>query len=278
MTFDSQVQATHVTALEDLRDKVGGMTDWGVVDDSTAPSDGGFVVFSTPSPIGEQVAVDSGYVANGPFTGGNYNAKVISIQTGLNWDQNNENWGTSGGSSTNRPVDEFNYGQPDKQVEYWLSYTNDKGFCWYVRQTEGDGTDEAHAFGYQLIETDFWDYHSANTSSGYAGDGLVSCQSHGGQLRKGVGQEIKPAYGGDGILNPDDNFANYVWNAPVVYHTPTANADTGFNPRCARVYPVWVRERSGSSINSGDVVQNSQGEDEYMVLSYHDTKAALSME
>lgn len=288
MTFENQISTDAETALTDLRDKVSGMSNWGIVDDSALAADGGYVVFNTPSSIDEQVMVDAAHVQTGPESNTDtYRDHLLVIQTGRNWD--GANWGTQGGTARavydHDKYDEYPHSNsPGDAVEYWLGYVAGKGFYWYVRRVVGDGDDIAYGGGYALVETDFWNYHGAETSSGYAGDGIISsvCSDQDTSTQKytqeGNGQEIGTVYGGTGLLNPDANFTNYMWDAQVLQHSPTQNSETSFNARCARAYPVWLNDRSGSDINSGDVVQDADANDEYMILNYHGARATISME
>jgi len=290
MTFDSQIASTAESALGDLATKVSGMTGWSIVDDSHTAADGGYVVFGTPSGIGEQVLVDAAQVSVGPVSSTDRRGDdILAVQTGLNWDSGSQSWGTQGAiqygnynhsSHDNWPANN----SPTDSVEYWLGYVAGKGFYYYVRRDVGDGEDRAYGCGYSLVETEFWDYHSAATSSGYAGGGIVSAVASDQKTSSvnytpaGQGQELDVSYGGKGLLNPDTNFTNYMWDAQVLRHNPTTNGDTGFTARCARAYPVWLTDLSGSSINSGDVVQDAGGTDEYMILNYHGARATISME
>jgi len=275
MTYDRQIATDAATALADLRDKVSSMTGWGVVDDGVA---NGYVVFSTPN--NEEVGLSESMASGGgggQFHGRDDPSHSIGIRVGQNWDAANTVFGTRGpverGRINDDPGEHSSWSETDS-VEYWLHYSSD-GFYYYVRRTQGDGDDLASGAGYQVHDTEYWDFHTANTSSGYAGYGSIGVTSlHTSQSFNG--QEIRRRYGGYGLLNPDGNYSNYLHDDTLLEYGPASNGDTNENPVCARAPDVWLRDRSGTSISAGDVVQTSGGANEYEILDYHDARVAIS--
>jgi len=284
MAFDNQISTTIEGAFQDLRDKVSGMTGWGLIEDNIGS---GYVVFSTPHT--EEVFVGcsalNGWVNLSKSTDDYNSSDYLKIETGQNWDESNQSFGSSGVSDAGQADDENNYGtynaanNPTADAEYWLGYTADRGFCFYLRRNQGDGQDLSGAVGYGLWETEFWDFDSADTKQGgYNGEGMIGAVGMRSSSMGYVSQNLTRRYGGDGVLNPDSAFNNYLWDRCVFYYSPASNSDTGRSPNAARAYPVWIRDQSGTSVNSGDVVQSSSGGDEYMILNYNGARCAISME
>jgi hypothetical protein len=276
MTYDRQIATDAATALSDLATKVSGMTGWSIVDDS---SGSGYVVLGTPN--NEEVGISESMASGGD--GGQFHdsddpSDAIGIQTGQNWDAANTVWGTSGPNLHGRinsddPGVHRQWDATDS-VEYWLHYSAD-GFFWYVRRVQGDGYDLAHGGGYQVHSTEYWDFHTANTTSGYAGYGSIGVVSQRTATRWDS-QELNLRYGGEGLLNPDGNYSNYIHDDTLLTFTPAQNNDTNEKPIAAKEPDVWLRDRSGSSVGSGDVVQTSGGANEYEILHYHGTDVAIS--
>jgi hypothetical protein len=82
-----------------------------------------------------------------------------------------------------------------------------------------------------------------------------------------------------GILNPDSAFNNYVWWSNLAFlQQEVTDTDTGQNPVWAAIDdPLWIQDRSGSDVNTGDVIQDSGGADEWEVVDYHGLRVGLRM-
>jgi hypothetical protein len=80
-------------------------------------------------------------------------------------------------------------------------------------------------------------------------------------------------------LNPDSAFDNYVWWSNLAFlQREVTDTDTDQNPVWAAIDdPLWMQDRSGSDVNTGDVIQNSEGADEWEIVDYHDVRVGLRM-
>ena len=274
MTFDNQVATTVSGALADLRDKVGGMTGWSIAEDTLGSGDDVRIVWDTPW---NSEALKFRF----QYDDGEGNVEM-NITYGRNYDTGDQSWGTTFATSDSFYMATSNPWDPADDGEYWLQYTADYGFVWYFRRTMGDGSDKSGWFGHAswMNEAVFWDYYTAGAATPPVPRGYFG---YGGRYSNGEEQywetaDLSHIYGGEGLLNPDNNFSNYVWDKPVWQYNEVQNNDTGENPRAVRGHEVWLQDRSGTAINSGDVIQDDGGTDRFMLVDYHDRPLLMSME
>ena len=288
MTYDRQIATDFEGFVTDLYTKIAGMPSYGILNDASAS---GHVAISTPNPA--VIVIESQQLGSGADA--NRDLKVTSVAeytnatTYTSWadeDRSRLEFDGIGVSSTD-------------SVEYWLQHTDSYGFVWYLRRDVGDGNDFSAWHG--LMDygngagTQFWDPRTADSvpytidyyaaSGQTSGTGSVSSTEtpatstparasiNGGSLDgDSVGQFR-------GILNPDSAFNNYVWWANLAFkERDITDTDTGQNPVWAAIDdPLWIQDRSGSDVNTGDVIQDSGGADEWEVVDHYGIRVALRM-
>lgn len=274
MSFDTQIITTLDQVLPDFRDKVDGVTGFSVSYDD---AENGTVIFDTPRD--DQILVS---LHNGSQSGvgiSNDDSTVLAYcRQGWGNDGTDSSFTTNGSDREGRAPDDDSHGEayePTDSCEYWAHYSTE-GFGIYVRRTQGDQWDTAWGCMAAMVETEYWDYHSANVLGGdQAGAtvvGAVGSNSYHGHS----GRHLQGHYGGRGGLNPDPNFNDYVWEKPVKKLNP-AETETNWSPPCAKFYATWLEDESGSALQSGDVIQTGGGTDRFMLLAYHGARIALSM-
>lgn len=290
MTYDSQLTADWQTALAEIRDKVGGQASWTILDDALAED--GYFVLGMPNPFDKpsanEVYIGSGAIASGPQHASD---DTLTLMNGSGWDSAMEDY--TGMSASKSPAMESIPAASDS-CQYWVSYRDDRGFVAYLRRNLGDGSDGSVWFGSQLFDDFYWNPWSPGVASedidsvGYfqAGYGGSDSSGDNGYYEAGgnstSGSAVFQSTGTDqqsvyGILNPDANYNNYVWGKGFIGSNYTS-ADTGESPLLAEISdPMWLEDRSGSAVQSGDVVQDSGGVDQWEIVDYHDNRVALRM-
>lgn len=275
MTFDQQIATTLDSYLPAFRDKVAGVTGFSVSYDDAA---NGTVIFNTPRD--DQILV-AGH--NGTQSGVNISnddwTVLGFIRQGWGNGGTDTSFTTNGSSREARAPDDDSHGEAyagSDPCEYWAHYSTE-GFGLYVRRTMGDGWDSSWGMFCAMVETEYWDYHTANViGGGQAAATLVAATGEHNKFQGWAGRYMEGHYGGQGALNPDDNFGDYVWEKPVKKFSP-ADTETGWSPPCAKFYGVAIDDESGTALQSGDVIQTSGGVDRFMLLAYDNARAALSM-
>ena len=285
MTYDRQIATDFEVFVTDLYTKIADMPSYGILNDD---SGSGHVAISTPNPA--VIVIESNQLGSGADA--NRGLKVTSVAEYTNattftswWDKDYSRIEFDGISSTD-------------SVEYWLQYTDSYGFVWYLRRDVGDGNDFSAWYG--LMDygnspgTQFWDPRSADSVSYtidyYAVAGDTSQENDYPTKRPPATTPDRASINGGshdgdcvgqfrGILNPDSAFDNYVWWSTLAFlQREVTDTDTGQNPVWAAIDdPLWMQDRSGSDVNTGDVIQNSEGADEWEIVDYHDVRVGLRM-
>lgn len=293
MTLDSNVQATYGDAIAQLRDNIGGMTNWTVVDTSTdggatpMPTNEWFVV---EAPNGEafKVVIGAGedddlQLEHGPDydTGGSWNTRYSNdIRTRSRTDENGDEMGFQ--PASNNQTDMGSTGN------FWMCYADGVGWMWYFERSEGDGNDEAVMLGVSQINK-LWDYTTAaNVESEYttaAAGAMYEREYNGDTVNEAYLNVMSESDAfpqdsntrtGFGQVNPDGNFGNYpVVEETIVSSSQYRNADN--NDAVIGTHTLWIRDESGGDAAHQDTVQDSGGNDLYEVLKAHDSVPPIGM-
>jgi hypothetical protein len=284
MTYDRQIATDFTTAVNDLHSKLAGMTGWGYVNDQSAT---GHVALSHPGTHGTFV-IESNAMGDGTNASNVFKLHYVENYTD---------------ASTYSPGFDFGY-DPLKfggvsggdSVQYWLQYTSSYGFVWYLRRDVGDGNDGSAWVGSMEYAngpgTEYWNPRNADSVDVGVGDFVMSgnvSQFRNNNAPRGNASSGEIAgmntdtdnYGRlEGILNPDSAFNNYVWFSDLVYHTDRHlnDPDTGQQPVFASIDdPLFIDDVSGSDVNTGDVVQDSGGNDEWEIVDYNNNRVGIRM-
>jgi len=279
MTYDRQIDTDFTTAHADLRDKVGGMANWAVANDSVAT---GHLALSTDV-AGWWIVIEANSMGDGSDSSSAYEIHVCDSYTD---------------PSTYNSVEKYNVGgtyngmSSTDSVQYWLQYTDSYGFMMYIRRNVGDSNDGSLYFGAMRYDggagTEYWDPRSSSSISGpmpyhslvyrvddssWYFDSSQTTANHVNPKRASQEGDVR------GLLNPDANFNNYVWwSNAVLYASDISDSDTNDSPIFARITdPIWMEDRSGTDVNTGDVAQDSGGSDEWEVVDYHGMRIAIRM-
>lgn len=298
MTFDTQIQTDFQTALAEIRDKIGGMASWSIELDNWQ-SNGYFVLLN---PRNERIVIGSNQVEGGSDITGS-NVRVMQGHPGQQWDENNHRFASIEGAQAGDDAENVegdlgigygNYSNANDPVEYWLQYTDGKGFVGAIRRTAGDGENGFCWFGHAAISK-YWDAHTMATLTRPLPESML-----GGSFSRGTeSQTLAGAWGinsgnhntqswggsnpgtntllGHGVLNPDDNRSNYIWQEHVAIVDRRKNTQTGLNPVYGE-FDLWIDDGSGDDLSTGDVIQDTNGNDVFMLLNYHGERIAVSME
>jgi len=285
MTFDSAISTDFGTFLADLRDKVGGMTNWNIKDDSTGGAAsiaaGGWYVLTTPT--GEDIRI---YHNTNGYQG-------MQVEYGPDWDATNDGWNDKypqspenhiSGNSPNKYIPNSNDHMAETDaVTYWMEYVDGNGFAWYVQREEADGNDADVAGGFSQI-TELWDYDAAaKRESDYVWFGSGQFV-HGGNTffsrdyyhagGEGLGSVRSPY----GLVNPDANFSNFPWTDGIYNSNQYQNA-SGTAVIIGSTDPtVLVRDHSGGDSAHRDTVQDANGNNVYTVLKRNKAKVLMRMD
>jgi len=286
MTYDRQIATDFEGFVTDLYTKIAGMPSYGILNDASAS---GHVAISTPTPA--VIVIKSNQLGSGEDASNDLYITSVAEYTNAN---SSTSWADRGRSRL-----KFNGISSSDSVEYWLQYTDSYGFVWYLRRDVGDGNDFSVWHGMMDYGnspgTQFWDPRNADSvpytidyyaaSGQTSGTGSVSSTEtpatstparasiNGGSLDgDSVGQFR-------GILNPDSAFNNYVWWSNIAFLAQDViDTDTDQNPVWAAIDdPLWIQDRSGTDVNTGDVIQNSDGADEWEIVDHHDLRVGLRM-
>ena len=184
-------------------------------------------------------------------------------------------------------------------VEYWLQYSDGWGWAWYVRREMGDGNNWSFFFGaYEWEDNGGTVYYDPTTQDEWKVDDwyilslMVGEANGGGSLTRHetwCSNPPEPDFNhrwgnttdmeARGMLHPDQNFTDYIWWVRGFVADETAqNSDTGESPENTRITDsLWLADYSGTSVNTGDVVQDAGGADEWEIVDYHGNRVALRM-
>lgn len=296
MTFDANVSTTWGSAIADIRDKVGGMTNWSIKDDSsggaTSLAQGDYFVLTNAE--GEDIRIE---VSNGNNRGNG----GIGAEYGPSWDASGGSWssrysndphnkyyngnGRYSTQDTVAPVDpsaNTNDVSMSSAGTYWLSYADSLGFCFYFQREEGDGQDGDVACGWAEVNQT-WDYSTAaSTEAEYAihwagcrhervdyNDRFQSSFNAWNLMAEG-GTENDEGYGN---RNPDANFDNYPFKDPWMKSSQYQNGNN--NRPVIGTHDLWLHDRSGSDLNHKDTVTDGGGTTTHTVLKYMSCKVGI---
>lgn len=292
MTTDTEISTTLGTAYADLRDKVGGMTNWSIKDDSSGGasslSEGEWFVWTTPT--GEDIRF---YVEED----NNHGNAGFWIQYGPDWDATNDTWndrysndphnsyhseGTYSTQATLGPMAGGNNLTLSDNVLYWLAYADAEGFTFYMQREEGDGNDGDCAFGFGEV-TKTWNYDTASSREadyallyegdrhqrdGGSGDFSQNIEIYNRMCASGTNSN-----NGYGLVNPDSNFSNYPIKSAVC-ESSNYTASGGGNTVIG-THDIFLDERSGADTAHRDTVEDGSNNTTHTILKYHEVSMAM---
>lgn len=258
MSFDGPFNTTYGEALAQIRDKISGLSNWSIKDESysnddTAFTTGDYVVFTTPE--GSDVKLETTSESH------------VSLEHGPNWDTANTKWGDQYSNSWEAmPQDGDNYSNGDlaDQVRWWVEYVDSKGFAFYMSREEGDGKDKGMAMGFSEL-TRLWDYTTAQVrESKYTALVLGYRESDYGDTTNVIngtfeGGESSGTYHGKGEVNADGNNDNY----PMV--ETTLQAGSKYEDALIGEHDLWIRDHSGDRSAHLDTVTDG-GADKFTIF------------
>lgn len=292
MAFDSQVSAQFGAALATLRDQASSQTGWSIVDDAAGGgnlSAGDYFVLETAAP-NEQIRIEyeSSY-------GG------IAIEHGLDWDAANTTWndrwtydpmkaemGAAGGNGYNiipRTPNNSTPTQPTDNGAYWFLRL-ERGFGFYWQREEGDGDDEDIFIGMAQVEK-AWDYSTATTpesewvlafADSARGIQELTYMSNSGTGAETNDESYRPGnntYEARGTVNPDNNYDNFPLTNSILSSSRYRNVEG--EDAVIGTNDLWVADRSGGDTGHRDLVQDSQGNNIYTILTRQTPKPAVAL-
>jgi len=298
MTFDNAVASTWGEALADLRDKVAGMNNWSIEDDSSGGANslsrGDWFVLSTPT--GEDIRVQ---VTNDQTFG--YSG--IRVSYGPAWDKTNDNWSDQYGNDPRSkylngtgqysvqdsiapldPADDRNALGMGDNVTYWMAYSDAVGFCFYVERTQGDGNDGDLALGFAEVNQT-WDYSTASSRESDYAILYAGARHERRDYNERFGRSIDVyglvASGGDqnntgfGLVNPDSNYANYPLTDSLVRSSKYRNSNS--QNAIIGTHDLYLDDRSGNDSAHRDTVQDDSGANLYTILKATGRSVAIKM-
>ncbi|WBE14023.1 structural protein PB1 [Saline Natrinema sp. J7-1 virus 1] len=283
MTYEHGIDSTYGEALADLRDKVGGMTNWSIVDD---PGGGGTSLgdqgggqsefFVLQAPNGEQVRIGYAGMTPGDQTTGDYdNNWGIVVEHGLDWDptggdtSDTDNWndgqwidryGSDPAQNLTDGTD--NYGDTGKteaiaphvdprdinttdSVTYSLHYGDSTGFAIFLSRNVGDGNDASMALGMAQLNT-FFNY---NATSSRESEHALLLHGNSRSDDKGTDHVCEWNWMSAGGGTCDGRSENVdAHGTTTAYGMPNGHPDYGDYPSVDEnvvATPKWTRNRSG---------------------------------
>ncbi|MDX1746529.1 MAG: hypothetical protein R3324_11380, partial [Halobacteriales archaeon] len=287
MTYDRQLTTTYEGALTAIADKIAGMTSWTMITDQRAT---GHIALEGPH-TDEYLILNSNYMGDGTDAGADFELGG----------RPNSSYDYGGGNiSPFIATHSLNNGNwaADDTFEYWLQYSDQYGFVMYLRRTMADGFDQsfwvgvldyANGGGQEMWDprlSDEWQnngnvdrfYHYCIWGASGSGSGslgrsdvnntFIDVMVRGNDSPGGRPRALSRP---QGMLNPDTAFTDYVWWSRVLTRDESIlNTDTGEYIRWAKITdPLWLEDRSGTDLNSGDVIQDSGGSDEWEIVDFH---------
>ncbi|AUG46421.1 hypothetical protein BVU17_02370 [Haloarcula taiwanensis] len=285
MTFTGPNAVTWGEALAALRDNIDSISGWSIIDTSanggaTPLTAGEWFVLETPNGENHRLKI-----RDNRYSGG------ITMESGPSWDAGNTTWEDRYANDIAQKTGSDGYGDPmayapddrggermsmSHSVSYYLDYT-DSGWVFYAERNEGDGNDEDLAIGMaELSKT--WDFDSAaNRESNYAT--LWHAQAFNADydnrekrqwtnfLPAMSGTQSGSTHHGRGMVNPDNNYANYTTTDNVVASSQYRNNRN--NDAIIGTHDLWIREESGQDASHEDTIQDSGANNLYKLLKAH---------
>lgn len=272
MTYDAAVSTDWISAIQDLRDKVGGMPSWSIKDDSLSGSD--YFVLTTAT--GEDIRVRLNKQSNG-----------IGIEYGPDWNTGDSSWDDvyidnvlSGEDDAISPHTGFGEIEDSDAGTYWMDYVDDQGFVFYFQREQGDGDDADVALGFAELNK-LWDYDTATLREsdyailtwGYQPE-LEEVVRRVNYTGEGFGDDTIRS--GFGLVNPDSSFSNYTY----VENAVTSGQYTNATDKSAIIgtHRLFIVDESGGDSAHRDTVQDSNGNDIYTILKRNNVSIGMLME
>jgi len=292
MTYDSQISTTWEQAIKDWADKLGEMTNWSITNDQRAT---GHIAVNAPALGYGDVTQEGFYIQSSNLGDGSDENNNLSL--GYYYDYTDKN---TFGQFDNMEINFYSTTGADN-VEYWLQYSDGWGWVWYVRRVENDGNDWSFWVGafawednggtayYDPTTCDGWDtsdraggyligHNQSSPNNQYSVDSYLANGGGMGDIMTS-GWYHSSSTLARGLLHPDTAKSDYVWYARgTVTDENSTNSDTGEGVEMIRFTDaLWLRERSGTALNTGDVIQDAGGADEWEIVDYYDNRVAIRM-
>jgi len=172
-----------------------------------------------------------------------------------------------------------NNGNYDEAIDVWMSYDSDSWLV-YVSREVGDGNDNHMAFGQARVQK-LWDYTTAATeesrwvccqlcdSGGANNDNTRMFNHMAGQNEYSNESGYHPTNTATGAINPDANFEDYVRRDENIVTSQRFIAGDQDHRVPIGTHNRWLWNRSINSMGHMDTVQNSDGNDVYVILKKH---------
>lgn len=269
-TYIQQVQTNYLQALRDLRDELETIEGWEVWEDDLGDAEeypdepeGGWSA---------QLSYNTPYRDDFRLSFREHQDRAVELRLGeaiLDDDDepafNHESDRLRGGplnstSSSNPDI------EADDTVEYWLSYS-ETHFLMFLRRVEADGYDGSVWFGAEVPEK-LWPYQNADGRESDWVSFLEGTEATDSGTESWEGCYL---HGCEGAINPDGNFANYIWTEGLVRSFTYQVGDTGHEVIVGPI-EAFVYDESGSGADSRDVVQDEDANDMFEILKYNEVQ------
>lgn len=263
MPFDSEVKDSWGLALASFRDGLQNLTNWSLLQDISTTAEievNDYFVFETATPA-EQIRFI--------HTNGG-----VKIEHGLDWDTADETWNNQwpNDPATAQPLDGgVGYvsanAATDDPGAYWFGRW-DRGFNFYFQREVGDGSDNDLFIGMERIDK-AWPYDTANANETEwvlaMADSTVGDDETNGiyEWLSGSGSGNNN-YRARGQVNPDTNFDNYPLTNTILSSSQfrtVSGQDTVIGTS-----NLWIQDNSGSDTGHRDLIQDSNANDIYTIL------------
>lgn len=266
MTFFNKKEAEYQQFKKDLFGRIGAETSWTAIEDysDTEDADGnaGYAAYDPGSG-----AADLIWLATKRDGQNDLAKQTLDLRTG---DKG------SGLNSSNKPSNRWSRqpadlksknDTPDKtdMIRYWMSVTDD-GVAIAAERVESDNSDCAALVYVERINR-AWDYTQASSVDSSFSTGRFT--SNDGDSTGGIRNGSKTK-AGEGIRNPDPNLDIYPRSDRLIYSSNYRNSNG--NRTLIGTTNRVLKDRSKSDIATGDTVQNSSGENVYMLFSFENTQ------
>ncbi|ELY71092.1 hypothetical protein [Natrinema versiforme] len=290
MAFEDQVSATWQEAFDALIDNLTSLNGWAInADYRDTVDEGGYyghVELQTPNYADhdERMAFLSSYYDSGASSGSNWaengsdgfqwgygKGEFIQSTTDNNeYTANESNWWLD--ASVGGQHNDKNPGLSSAQDagQYWMYYT-ESGFVWYWERTEDSGGNSAVWCAYQDVNP-YFDYMADEADQTLmagcvGGDPLSYYQTAPDFSLETYSPQDQDGYMGTGwgMVNQASENDDFVTMPFVLYGATYEHLDNNTQMPIGEV-DHWLRDKSGTGLSHGDVIQDSGGTNRWMIL------------
>ncbi|USZ73232.1 hypothetical protein [Natronosalvus halobius] len=255
MAYDSKVDVTFDTAIDDFIAAISGMADWSVVRDHTdgttdSNNDGEYIVFEY---AGSSITPNV-FISFGDENDYDYNQE---LETGT-WDDANLSMNSDAGEILN-----FYQISRSSNVHYDMGYVNDRGFWFRVDEDTGASGDTTEYFGVGVVEK-IWDDSGADSPNAelVVTHNPRETEYHAAPHPNDDERYEDMNWGGVGGMNPDPNDDSVIWTEWILRSSYQSNSW----PQQFGKHSMWITD-NGSGFANGDIVQDSSGNDLFVFFS-----------